>query len=98
MTEISIYENVTPEFFLDNIKKKSEPAVLKGLVSLWPAVAMTPDSLLDYLESISTELPIAHFSCDAEHRGRFFYAENCTGFNYRQEQSSAPEFFDRLRC
>lgn len=97
MTEMSVYENVTSESFSDIIKKKCEPAVLKGLVSRWPTVTMSPGSLLDYLESISTECPIAHFSCDAEHLGRFFYAENCTSFNFRQDQSSAPEFFARLR-
>lgn len=97
MTDISVYENVTPEVFLDSIKPKSEPAILRGLVSLWPAVAMAPEYLLDYLESISTDIPIAHFSCDAEHRGRFFYADDYTSFNYRQEQSSATKFFARLR-
>jgi len=80
--EIKTYENINPQFFLDVIKPAGQPAVLKGLASHWPAVALGPDALLDHLQSIATKLPIPHFVCVPQHRGRFFYSEDYTSFNY----------------
>jgi hypothetical protein len=95
--EIAIYHNVTPEIFLHEVKPKARPAVLKGLVADWPAVALGPDALLDHLAAISSGLPIPHFTLDPAHQGRFFYAEGYTSFNYRQEQAPIAEFFAGLR-
>ena len=98
MHDISVYHDVTPQMFLDDIKPKEQPAVLKGLVAHWPSVALGADALLDHLAAIGSGLPIAHFSLAPQHHGRFFYDDGYTSFNYRQEQAPVEEFFAALRA
>ena len=98
--QISIYENVTPDVFLDIIKPRQLPAILKGVTAHWPATAAGQSSgsdLLAYLQAMHSGLDIPHFACPPEHNGRFFYQPGYTSFNYRAEQAPINTLFDTLR-
>ncbi|EGD60390.1 pass1 domain protein [Novosphingobium nitrogenifigens DSM 19370] len=97
MKNVPQFTSVTPDIFLNEIKASGKPAIMKGLVSQWPSVALDEDALLDHLALTASSLPIPHFVCDPVHHGRFFYDEGYTSFNYRQELTPAAEFFARLR-
>jgi len=100
MADIIEYQNVTPELFLNTIKPKEEPAILKQLVAHWPAVQLCSDganTLLDLLAAQHTGLAIPYFACAPEYKGRFFYNHDFSGFNYKQEQAPLDTFFTQLR-
>jgi hypothetical protein len=97
MKNIVEYKNVSPEYFIDKIKGDACPAVLRGVAAQWPSVALEPHVVMDQLAETASGLPIAHFSLDPAHHGRFFYADGYTSFNYQQEQASITDFFARLR-
>jgi hypothetical protein len=97
MNDIEAYYDVTEEYFLNTIKLKQKPAVLKGLIAQWPAVGLARDgALLDHLSAHASGLPISYFACDPEWNGRFFYADGYTSFNYRREQAPIADFFAHL--
>jgi hypothetical protein len=62
-----------------------EPAVLRGLVSDWPAVAAaraSPGALLDYLRRFDSGAPVDAIMTPPEAAGRIFYRERLEGFNF----------------
>ncbi len=96
MRDIEVYTNVDAQYFNEHILTQHRPAVLKGLVSHWPSVTMTTDTLVDHLVKTGTDIPVAYFAADPEWQGRMFYAEGYTAFNYQQERSTLADFFARL--
>ena len=63
----------------------TEPVLLKGLVSGWPAVAGCGGSIPDaarYLSQFWREEPVTVYAGDSSIDGRFFYNEDFTGFNF----------------
>jgi hypothetical protein len=62
-----------------------EPAVLRGLVSDWPAVAAARSSalaLIAYLRGLDSGAPVDALMTAPEFEGRIFYREALNGFNF----------------
>lgn len=62
-----------------------EPAVLRGLVSGWPAVGAARSSasaLVDYLRGLDSGTPVDAIMTAPEFAGRIFYREGLNGFNF----------------
>ena len=62
-----------------------EPAVLRGLVSDWPAVGAarsSAESLLAYLRQLDSSTPVDAIMTAPEIGGRIFYREGLNGFNF----------------
>jgi len=62
-----------------------EPAVLRGLVSGWPAVGAARSSasaLVDYLRGLDNGTPVDAIMTAPEFAGRIFYREGLNGFNF----------------
>jgi Cupin-like domain len=62
-----------------------EPAVLRGLVSDWPAVAAarsSPLALIAYLRGLDSGAPVDAVMTPPEFEGRIFYREALNGFNF----------------
>ncbi|HEX8623107.1 MAG TPA: cupin-like domain-containing protein [Allosphingosinicella sp.] len=64
------------------------PVVLRGLVAAWPAVdaGASPDSLARYIARFDRGAPVEGFVAPAQARGRFFYKDDMTGFNFERRQ------------
>lgn len=61
------------------------PAVLRGLVSSWPAVAVgrrSPVAVVEYLRRFDNDSPVDAIMTAPELAGRIFYNEAMTGFNF----------------
>ncbi len=61
------------------------PAILRGLVKSWPAVAAareSPGALVRYLSSFDTGAAVDALLAPPEIDGRIFYNESMTGFNF----------------
>jgi len=62
-----------------------EPAVLRGLISDWPAVAAaraSPVTLLEYLRRLDSGAAVDAIMTAPEIKGRIFYREALSGFNF----------------
>ena len=98
ITTTQIFTNVTKDTFDTQIRPLAQPAVLKGLASHWPAVEQCKNasSASTYLNSLYNRQPISAFLGGPETKGRFYYNEELTGFNFAQHQVSLSELLDRL--
>ncbi len=77
----------------------TEPVLLRELVSRWPAVAQCRGSIggaADYLARFWREEPVTVYAGDASIDGRFFYNDDCTGFNFVAGKASLPQVFAKL--
>ena len=96
---VAIFDRVDRALFDNEIKPLDQPAVLKGLVSHWPVVEVaqqSPEALGAYLKMFDSGKP-AHVSvCPPEHKGRFFYNDDVTGFNFTNLKHSLSRCVDDL--
>jgi len=71
--------------FHQEMRPASEPVVMRGLVRDWPAVAAAQESdaaIVDYLIECGPTKPVGAIAARPEEKGRFFYNEDLTGFNF----------------
>jgi Cupin-like domain len=73
------------ELLRREVLASGEPAVLRGLVSDWPAVAAarsSPTALIAYLRQLDTGALVDAIMTAPEVEGRIFYREALDGFNF----------------
>ena len=81
--------------FENEIVTRGEPALLKGIVAHWPAVAAARESsekMRSYLRGFDRGAQVRTFVGDPSMRGRFFYTDAVDGVNF----STAEAPFERL--
>ena len=79
--------------------ESTEPVLLRGLVSGWPAVAGCGGSIPDaarYLSQFWREEPVTVYAGDPSIEGRFFYNRDFTGFNFVAGKATLPQVFAKL--
>ncbi len=79
--------------------ESTEPVLLQGLVSKWPAVEGCSGTIPDaahYLAQFWREEPVTVYAGDSSIDGRFFYNEDFTGFNFIAGKASLPQVFAKL--
>ena len=84
-TRVAEWHGVTAAQFQQQIVPAGAPAVLRGAVGHWPAVAAgrsSPAVMANYLAAQSTGAPVHLMVGDASIGGHFFYNDTLTGFNY----------------
>lgn len=74
---------------LDAIPLPYEPAVLRGLVQDWPAVAAarTAQGAVDYLLTFDKGAKATAFIAPPEVKGRFFYTSDMSAFNFGRREA-----------
>lgn len=73
------------ESFRQEVLLAERPAVLRGIVSSWPAVAAarrSPAALVEYLRRFDNGREVDAIMTPAEIEGRIFYSEGLQGFNF----------------
>lgn len=91
---------VTPDAIPFDVQQSPVPLVLKGLLSDWPCVqAATQGSaaLLDYLEEFSVNRDVLAFRAAADSKGRIFYNEDLSGFNFDRITTTLEALFTKWR-
>lgn len=71
----------------DRITKQARPAIFRGLVSDWPAVASgrsSPEQLRSYLLQFDAGTAVEAYVAPPDVGGRFFYADDMNGFNFER--------------
>ena len=77
----------------------AEPVLLKGLVESWPAVRECSQSVhaaARYLARFWTDQPVTAYAGRPAIEGRFFYNQDCTGFNFQRGAASLAQILQKL--
>ncbi len=85
--------------FVNEVRPLARPAVLRGLVAQWPAVAKARQSdvaLCDYLRGLDSGAEAEACFGQAGMAGRFFYDEGLTGLNFERRRVSVAELLNFL--
>jgi hypothetical protein len=75
-----------PQALPDEVLTSTEPLVLRGLVSSWPIVRAGRESAksgTDYLRRFYRDATVVALHGGPEIKGRFFYNDDLSGFNFR---------------
>jgi len=92
-----VAEKVDRAIFEHDIKPLNRPVILKGFASSWPCVeraAQSPQALGDYLKAHDRGTPLPVAICPAEFKGRFFYNDDITGFNFSLSPITLSQLVD----
>lgn len=93
-------ENITPERFRTEIVAGYAPVVLRGLTKAWPAVAAgreSIDALCGHLAGFDQGAAAEAFVGPPEIRGRFFYSDDLSGFNFERRRGGFGDLVRYLR-
>jgi hypothetical protein len=77
---------VDPRALPDSVLDSTRPLVLRGLAAQWPLVRAGlegPRAAVGYLLKYYRQATVGAFLAGPEVRGRFFYNDDMTGFNFR---------------
>jgi hypothetical protein len=87
---IAEFHDVDAKTFHDEIAKRYEPAVLRGLVRGWPAVQRgreSPEAVAGYLNAFDSGCTVDVLMIPPRGKGRIFYSdEKLSGFNYSHDK------------
>lgn len=88
-----------PASLPDEVLASTQPLLLRGLVSSWPAVQAARRSsaeLVDYLRQFDARRPVISLSAPPGAKGRFFYNEDLSGFNFERHRDSLTATLDKI--
>lgn len=97
MQQIEEWQNVDRALFENEIFPANRPAVLRGLLRDWPAVQagrQSPESVVDYFTRLDAGGTVAAMVGPPEIKGRFFYTDDFTGFNFGSKNVSIGTALD----
>ncbi len=83
----------------DSVLCSTEPLILKGLVSAWPAVQAgkkSAQSAADYIQSFDRGMPLTAYEGSPEVNGRIFYNEDLTGFNFERTRQPLKQVLKKV--
>jgi hypothetical protein len=99
LSPIAERDAVDADTFACEVLPGNRPVVLRGQVAAWPAVAAGlagPRAIADYLARFAGSHPTDVMIGPPEIRGRFFYSDDCRGFNFSRQQVALPALLARL--
>ena len=91
--------NASEADLTSELLSSSRPVVLRGLVKHWPlvkAASVSSEHATDYLKQFSAQQKIRAFLADAKHKGRFFYNDDLTGFNFTPKTTTLENVLNDL--
>ena len=99
MKSIRVVENCQSNHLSEEILLSNEPLLLKNFVHDWPLVkeAKKSDSaVISYLRNFDAKKPLTAMTGDPSIKGRIFYNEDLSGFNFDYRRVSLEEIFQKL--
>ena len=99
-SQVRVLEGVSPDQIpFDELFQANEPVILRGLVSGWGLVKagkVSPDNAMEVLQNHSSDKPVGVYIAPPETKARFFYNDDCTGFNYESKHIELSEIFAQI--
>lgn len=83
----------------EEILRSTEPILLKGLVSHWPAVQAglkSKQDFRDYILEFNTKAPLTVYHAPPEAKGRLFYNADFSGFNFSRDRQPLSSVLDSI--
>ena len=99
MKAIRVIENCQSNHLPREVLLSNEPLLLKNFVHDWPLVkeAKKSDSaVISYLRNFDAKKPLTAMTGDPSIKGRIFYNEDLSGFNFDYRRVSLEEIFQKL--
>jgi hypothetical protein len=96
MRELS---GVDPQAIGDDLLRSTEPVLIRGLVSAWPAAQAGLESAqaaTAYLRAFCGDATVGAWAGPPEIEGRFFYNADLSGFNYQPQRLKLSAVLDEL--
>ena len=93
------WQHVDRARFEAEVLPLDEPAVLRGLVASWPAVARgleSPLAIAQYLAAFDNGTPVNALMTRPEEGGRIFYDASMEGFNFLHTMRSVTEVLEQV--
>ena len=94
-------EGIKPDQIpFDQLFAAEGPIILRGLVSDWSLVKageQSPGKAMEILQSHSSKKPVGVYIAPPEAEARFFYNQDCTGFNYQSKYLQLSDIFAQIR-
>lgn len=90
----------TPQQFRDEIVSQGRPAILRGIASNWPLVAVAredPHRAIALLAAHATDAPVDILRAGPEEEGRFHYRPDGRSLNFVRGQASLRAFLAALQ-
>lgn len=84
-----------PEFVLAS----TQPLILRGFANKWPIVIAgkeSPKKAADYLRDFYSNIPVNISYSEPESKGRVFYNNEMTGFNFDSAKANLHQVLDKL--
>jgi hypothetical protein len=92
------WRDVDARTFREEIATRYEPAVLRGVVSGWPAVRQwlaSEAGFCSYLAAMDTGFQVDVLRTPPSARGRLFYNEAMNGFNFTHDKGTLTSVLER---
>ena len=96
ITEVELSPGTSPS---QELLTSETPWVARGYLREWPVVEhgkQGDEKALAYLASFYQGRPVSAFLAEPEYKGRFFYNEDVTGFNFVQVDTRLDQVFSKL--
>ena len=98
MTPIREWHDVTPATFQD-VRRRAEPAVMRGLVSDWPIVRASGSAGASaYLRGLAGDAPVHFMRAGPEVEGRLHYEQGVSGRNFQRVEATLADLLDALEA
>ena len=97
--QILVRDHVDLKTFREEIVPACKPVVLKGLVADWPAVQAareSPRALANFIHRLDNGKQILMMEGPPSIRGRIFYREDMSGFNFDRRPTLISAMLERL--
>jgi hypothetical protein len=92
---------LTPADLSDELLTSTEPLILRGLAGQWPLVKAARSSqrdASDYLRRFYNGAPVVAMLGTPDIKGRFFYNDDVSGFNFNKVRTGLPGVLDELEA
>ncbi|WP_133470351.1 cupin-like domain-containing protein [Paraglaciecola marina] len=99
MTSIEVIEGVTPDTLSKELLNSDTPILLKGFGKDWPLPQLADEhdkSAMDYLMEFYRGMHVSAGLGDPKCKGRIFYNEEVTGFNFKAGNVQLNKVFERI--